>query len=246
VYLHSSKSSLLACWSKPQLLLTGTIFFGHTHGRWKFWAQGLNLHHCSDLSHSSDNVGSLIPKPSENSLTGTILKVSLLPLCLPVLHKTRSSLILSPLGTMPSSGYPCDSGNTQSSWRSLIWPPFYPISSHFTLICRPLSLDLLGVSLAVLRYRHSGVSCLLHCFPFLGCFFFRPLCGSQPLFLQALYRDLISITLHTLCFVLFILYYFLSALGRLYFLFIFRPRYMVYKGREFMHCCCLLCFVFNA
>ena len=84
-------------------------FFGHTHGRWKFWAQGLNLHHCSDLSHSSDNVGSLIPKPSENSLTGTILKVSLLPLCLPVLHKTRSSLILSPLDTMPSSGYPCDS-----------------------------------------------------------------------------------------------------------------------------------------
>ena len=33
--------------------------FGHTHGMQKFLGQGLNLHHSSNQSHSSDNTGSL-------------------------------------------------------------------------------------------------------------------------------------------------------------------------------------------
>ena len=33
--------------------------FGCTHGMWKFPGQGSNQHHSSNLSHSSDNTGSL-------------------------------------------------------------------------------------------------------------------------------------------------------------------------------------------
>ena len=35
-------------------------FFGHAHSVWKFPDWGANPHHSSDLSHSSDNAGSLI------------------------------------------------------------------------------------------------------------------------------------------------------------------------------------------
>ena len=35
------------------------LFFGHANGTWNFLGQGSNLHHSSELSHSSDNARSL-------------------------------------------------------------------------------------------------------------------------------------------------------------------------------------------
>ena len=35
------------------------IIFGHVHSMWKFLGQGSNLYYSSDLSHCSDNAGSL-------------------------------------------------------------------------------------------------------------------------------------------------------------------------------------------
>lgn len=45
---------------------------------WKFPAQGLNLHHCNDPSHSSDSDGSLIQCAKTLPLT-LLLDLSLLP-----------------------------------------------------------------------------------------------------------------------------------------------------------------------
>lgn len=52
--------------------------FGHAHDMWKFPAQGLNLHHCNDPSHSSDSDGSLIQCAKTLPLT-LLLDLSLLP-----------------------------------------------------------------------------------------------------------------------------------------------------------------------
>ena len=46
----------------------------------KFLGQGLNLHHNSNQSHSSDNTGSLVTRPPRNSLIITILHQEALPL----------------------------------------------------------------------------------------------------------------------------------------------------------------------
>ena len=40
-------------------LFSDWLFFGYAHGMQKSWGQGLNPCHSSDLSHNSDNTGSL-------------------------------------------------------------------------------------------------------------------------------------------------------------------------------------------
>ena len=55
---HSFISCLPQWKSRPRLYLTHSkyslnirlyFFFGHAHGMWKFWGQGLNLYHSSDI-----------------------------------------------------------------------------------------------------------------------------------------------------------------------------------------------------
>ena len=43
------------------------LFFGHAYSKQKFWGQGSNTYHSSDLSHSSNNAGSLTTRPEWNS-----------------------------------------------------------------------------------------------------------------------------------------------------------------------------------
>ena len=53
---------LLICWFVYSCMKSGFLpfflFFGCTHGTWKFLGQGSNLCHSSDLSCPSDNAGS--------------------------------------------------------------------------------------------------------------------------------------------------------------------------------------------
>ena len=46
-------------WSISLLFFFFFFPLGRAHGTWKFWGQGSNLCHCSNLSHSSDNAESL-------------------------------------------------------------------------------------------------------------------------------------------------------------------------------------------
>ena len=52
-------------------------FLGCTLSMWNFPGQGLNTHHSSNSSHSSDNAGSLTTRPPGNSQTFCIFNSSL-------------------------------------------------------------------------------------------------------------------------------------------------------------------------
>ena len=52
--------------------LISFFFFGRTHGMWKFPGQRMNPYHSSDLSHCSDNAGSLTQLVSRSHKRGAV------------------------------------------------------------------------------------------------------------------------------------------------------------------------------
>ena len=59
--------SLEKCLFRSSAYFSFFISYGHVYSMWQFLGQGLNLHHSSDLSHCSDNAGSLACCAQENS-----------------------------------------------------------------------------------------------------------------------------------------------------------------------------------